>query len=169
MKSKSHISVRTKKILLGTGIAFGTVLVFVVSFFLSFSLIVNPISFNTFGGDDVAAENEELKEQVQTLEDEVEYLNATVEKYKTGSSAPAVETSTTTVTTSASSSGTGSTGVTGSSASATELEVSTEPEAEAPDAAETPEEEFAPETVTTPEEGFEPEVEPDITVIDISE
>lgn len=167
MSGKSHISVRTKKILLGTGIVFGTVLVFVVSFFISFSLIVNPISFNAFGGDEVTAENEELKGQVQTLEDEVEYLNATIEKYKANASAPVVEMEETTVVTSASNEGSGSLGTSENSTSVSQTDTSPQTQPGVDD--ETMEEDFAPETVTTPEGGFEPEVEPDITIIDISE
>ncbi|MBO5955648.1 MAG: hypothetical protein J6Q10_02480 [Clostridia bacterium] len=163
MSGKSHISVRTKKILLGTGIVFGTVLVFVVSFFISFSLIVNPISFNAFGGDEVTAENEELKGQVQSLEDELEYLNATVEKYKANASAPVIETEENTVVTPSNNQG----GTSGNSTSVTQPDTSEEEQTWVDD--ETVEEDFAPETVTTPEGGFEPEVEPDVTVIDISE
>ena len=167
MSSKSHISVRTKKILLGTGIVFGTILVFIVSFFLSFSLIINPISFVPLGSDDVATENEELKTQVQTLEDEVEYLNAAVEKYKNNVNTPAPsQTVTAPVTTTPSvpeKKPTTPTGGETNSPADNNLSVD-EGGAES-----SVDEDFEPDTVTTPEGGFEPEVEPDITVIDISE
>ncbi len=163
MSGKTYISVKTKKILVGTGITFGTILVFLVSFFLAFTLIVNPIAFTSIGNSDVETENEELKQQVKALEDEVEILNTTVDKYKNYSSAPVIvdsqPTSTTTsqpqtdnrnpVTTDETDSGyAGGSETTGD---------------------ETSEEVFSPETVTTPEGGIEPEVEPDITVIDITE
>ena len=173
MSGKSHMSVKTKKILLGTGIAFGTLLVFVVSFFLSFSLIINPISFSTFGSDDVATENEELKTQVQTLEDEVEYLNAAVEKYKNNVNTPAPPATVTTPAPTAPS------GAEEKPAATTPSNVTTGEETKPPadsnpsgnegDTAVGGGEEFTPDTVTTPEGGFEPEVEPDITVIDVSE
>ncbi len=172
MSGKSHISVKTKKILLGTGIVFGTVLVFVVSFFLSFSLIINPISFSAFESDDVASENEELKTQVQTLEDEVEYLNATVEKYKNNVNTPAPQMVDTPVSTTPSEPVKRPSTTTSAE---TSVEEETKPNADSnhtdnegnTEVADG--EEFTPDTVTTPEGGFEPEVEPDITVIDISE
>ncbi|MDO4743855.1 MAG: hypothetical protein Q4A86_00545 [Clostridia bacterium] len=90
MSTKTHMSLKTKKILAGVGIVFGTLLVFLISFILSFSLIVNPISFIPASDADAAKENAELKEQVQTLTDEIEMLNTTVDKYKASSSAPAI-------------------------------------------------------------------------------
>lgn len=167
MSSKSHISVRTKKILLGTGITFGTLLVFVVSFFLSFSLIIHPISFSAIGSDDIAAENEELKTQVQTLEDEVEYLNAAVEKYKNNVNTPAPpQTVTTPVTTTPPAPEKNPTTPTGGETNVTDdNNLSVDEGGTESSVAE----DFEPDTVTTPEGGFEPEVEPDVTVIDISE
>lgn len=164
MESKSHISLKTKKILLGTGIVFGTVLAFVVSFFLAFSLIINPINFVTIGGEETAAENEELKTQVQSLEDEVEMLNATVEKYKSSASSQIIvqevpvssQGQTTKPSTGNSGAGSSSAGSTNNSTSENDDAVESEPD-------------FSPETVTTPDEGIEPEVELDVTVIDISE
>lgn len=82
MSKKSHISPGAKKILIGVGVGFGTIMVFLVSFILAFTLIVNPINFMTVSDADTVEENEQLKEQVQTLKDEVEVLNTTVEKYK---------------------------------------------------------------------------------------
>ncbi len=155
MKSKSHISGKTKKILLGTGIVFGTVLVFIVSFFLSFSLIINPISFVPVGNGELAEENQELKEQIQTLEDEVEVLNTTVERYKNSASETIIVQEVPTVTTPVQSS-TNTQQSSGTNNSGGSVEVQEEND-------------FSPETVTTPESGIVPEVEPDITVIDISE
>ncbi len=162
MSSKTHISNKTKKILIGTGITFGTILAFLVSFFLAFSLIVNPIAFGSFGNDEVMEENEELKEQVKTLEDEVELLNTTVDKYKHSASAPAPvdpapEATTPAQTTNPSQS---------QNAETEQPEMSETPETDSGDVTES---DFTPETVTTPEGGIEPEVEPDITVIDITE
>lgn len=162
MEGKSHISGRTKKILLGTGIVFGTVLVFIVSFFLSFSLIINPISFVPVGNGELAEENQELKEKVQTLEDAVDVLNTTVERYKNSASETVIVQETPTVTTPAqgnnntqqSNTGTQQSGGTTNSNDPGEVQQ---------------ESDFSPETVTTPETGIVPEVEPDITVIDISE
>ncbi len=83
---KSNLTLKTKKILLGVGMVFGTIVVFLISFALSFSLIVSPISLFSFGDADTIKENKELKEQVQTLTDEVEMLNVTVDKYKANQS-----------------------------------------------------------------------------------
>ncbi|MBR2453237.1 MAG: hypothetical protein IKB32_04255 [Clostridia bacterium] len=158
MESKSHISLKTKKILLGTGIVFGTVLAFVVSFFLAFSLIINPINFVTIGGEETAAENEELKTQVQSLEDEVEMLNATVEKYKSSASSQVIVQEVP-----VSSQGQTSQQSTGNSSAGNSNNSTSE------NSGAESEPEFSPETVTTPDEGIEPEVELDVTVIDISE
>ena len=161
MESKSHMSLKTKKILLGTGIVFGTVLAFVVSFFLAFSLIINPINFVTIGGEETAAENEELKTQVQSLEDEVEMLNATVEKYKSSASSQIiVQEVPVSKQGQNSQQSAGNSGSGNSTAGNTNTGENNDAESE-PD--------FSPETVTTPEEGIEPEVELDVTVIDISE
>ncbi len=162
MKSKSHISGKTKKILLGTGIVFGTVLVFIVSFFLSFSLIINPISFVPVGNGELAEENQELKEQIQTLEDEVEVLNTTVERYKNSASETVIVQEVPAVTTPVQSS-------TNTQQSNTNLHQGSSTN-NSGDSVEIQEEnDFSPETVTTPETGVVPEVEPDVTVIDISE
>lgn len=98
MNKKTHLSPKNKKILVGIGIGFGTIMVFLISFILSFSLIVNPINFMTISDDDTVEENKKLKEQVQTLEDEVDVLNTTVEKYKNSASASQKAPATTTVT-----------------------------------------------------------------------
>ncbi len=167
MNDKTHISLKTKKILMGTGIVFGTVLVFVVSFFLSFSLIINPISFSPIGSDDVAAENEELKTQVQTLEDEVEYLNAAVEKYKNNVNTPAPpQTVDIPVTTTPSAPQQKPATPTGDGANSPS---DSNPSPDDIGGESSVDEEFTPDTVTTPEGGFEPEIEPDVTVIDVSE
>ncbi len=158
MESKSHISLKTKKILLGTGIVFGTVLAFVVSFFLAFSLIINPINFVTIGGEETAAENEELKTQVQSLEDEIEMLNATVEKYKSSASSQIIVQEVPVSSQGQTSQQNAGNSSAGNSNTSTSESGGAESE---PD--------FSPETVTTPEGGIEPEVELDVTVIDISE
>ena len=165
MKSKSHITGRTKKVLLGTGIVFGTVLVFIISFFLSFSLIVNPISFVPVGNGEMAEENEELKKQVQTLEDEVELLNTTVEKYKHSASVSATVPETPTVTTPAPNKTQQQT----PSANTVQGQGSGTEGNKTENVSQKEENSFSAETVTTPESGIEEEAEPDITVIDISE
>lgn len=157
MSSKTYISAKTKKILLGTGITFGTILVFIVSFFLAFTLIVNPIAFSSIGTSDVETENEELKQQVKALEDEVEILNTTVDKYKNYSNAPVIVDPQ--PTTNSSQSQTGTTVETNSGYSGNSENTGDDPSNE----------DFSPETVTTPEGGIEPEVEIDVTVIDITE
>ncbi len=88
MRNKTEMSLKTKKILTGVGIGFGTVMVFLVSFILAFSLIVNPINFFTVSDAGTVEENEKLKEEVQTLNDKIEHLNTTVDKYKAAASAP---------------------------------------------------------------------------------
>lgn len=79
MKRNNHtksLSPKTKKILTGVGIGFGTVIIFFVSFFISFYFIINPITFTSTGNSSVADENRALKEQVQSLQDEIDYLEA---------------------------------------------------------------------------------------------
>ncbi|MBE7032154.1 MAG: hypothetical protein E7401_04230 [Ruminococcaceae bacterium] len=161
------MSPKTKKILVGVGIAFGTVMAFLVSFILAFTLIVNPINFMTVSDADTVEENEKLKEQVQTLEDEKDVLQATVDKYKnSATSQPAVTTPTVT------------TPSTPAQSTTTESAKPEAPEAEAPEnnASTTPEtgttEEtggFTPETETSTGEETPEDVDTPITVIDVSE
>ena len=92
MRDKTEMSSKTKKILTGLGISFGTVMVFIVSFILAFSLIVNPINFFTVTDAGTAEENQKLKEEVQILNDRIEHLNTTVDKYKAQASAPSPST-----------------------------------------------------------------------------
>ncbi len=159
MADNSHISLKTKKILTGIGIAFGTVMVFLVSFILAFSLIVNPINFFTVSDANTVEENEQLKEKVQSLTDEVEHLNTTVDKYKAASKTPA------TVTT-----------------PEPQPSVETAPPKEQPEDSrreevQTPAEgtatenndSFVPDTVTSSDAETPEDVEEPITVIDISE
>ena len=159
MKEKTEMSLKTKKILAGVGIAFGTVLVFLVSFTLSFSLIVNPINLFTFKDGDTIKENAELKEKVQTLSDEIDVLTTTVDKYKANQSAPAiVETPDTSdqqnqVQTNEAPSNTDTT--------APDENEPTTPTDEGSD--------FSPETVTGTDAETPEDVEEPITVIDISE
>lgn len=159
MKEKTEMSLKTKKILAGVGIAFGTVLVFLVSFTLSFSLIVNPINLFTFKDGDTIKENSELKEKVQTLSDEIDVLNTTVEKYKSNQSVPAiVETPVTTDDQSQE-----QTNEAPSNADSTTPDEN--PPADEPSEGSN----FSPETVTGTDAETPEDVEEPITVIDISE
>ncbi len=154
MSGKKRMSAGAVKALTGIGIAFGTVIVFLVSFFLAFSFIINPITPISVGAEDTESENKELRTQVKALEDEVELLSTTVEKYRSAAAAPKEE--------------------------YTEEKPQEEPKTEASEKdKQTPSkntatekaEEFVPETVVTPEGGNEadaPAEEP-ITIIDISE
>ena len=90
MSGKTQMSDKTKKILTGVGIGFGTLVVFLASFILAFSLIVNPINFFTVSDAGTVEENEKLKEEVQTLTDEIEHLNTTVDKYKASANSASV-------------------------------------------------------------------------------
>lgn len=185
MSKKKPMSPKTKKTLLGIGITFGTIAVFFVSFFLAFSLIINPITIMPVSNGDAEKENKELKAQITKLEDENEHLETTVEKYRASSSAPKQtdtttsssksetksETKTETKTPSQSSSNT-------SASNSTKSETKTEPKHEneasasqtAPSTGNTQSGTgFSPETVTTPEGGASEEPEESITVIDISE
>ena len=180
MKEKSHMSLRTKKILAGIGIGFGTIFTFLVSFILAFSLIINPINFMTVSDADTVKENEELKETVQNLKDENELLNATVDKYKASSKAPAtvVTEQPSAQQTSGSAGGT----VSGSKQqdnSQTENEANGEtssnnpetnpPENTGADVSGESEHVFAPETVTNTGAETPEDVEAPITVIEITE
>ena len=156
------MSPKTKKILVGIGIAFGTVMAFLVSFILAFTLIVNPINFMTVSDADTVEENEKLKEQVQTLEDEKDALQAKVDKYKNSSTSQPV------VTTPA---------VTTPSTPSQEDKKPETPATETPENSETttPETEtnedsgFAPETQTSTGEETPEDVDAPVTVIDVSE
>lgn len=182
MKEKSHMSLRTKKILAGIGIGFGTVFTFLVSFILAFSLIINPINFMTVSDADTVKENEELKETVQNLKDENEHLSATVDKYKASSKAPSVvvsqqpESQPANAQVSKPSSTDGQTTATKSETTAgtsdTQNSSETVPSAENTDASASGSETdtgFAPETVTNTGEATPEDVEAPITVIEITE
>lgn len=174
MRNKKNLSPQTKRTLTGIGIAFGTVMIFFVSFFLSFNFIVNPITFTNIGDSDTEKENKELKEEVQSLQDEIDVLNTTVEKYRNNK--PSVPQTTTTESqsnkatsgsaqlqsssTSNGSNATGSQANSGTTSGTTESKP--EPETNEPS-------KFTPETTVTPESGIVHEVEEPITVIDISE
>ncbi len=159
MADNSHMSVKTKKILTGIGIAFGTVMVFLVSFILAFSLIVNPINFFTVSDASTVEENEQLKEKVQTLTDEVEHLNTTVDKYKASSKAPA------TVTTPEPQ----SSAETAPPKEQPEDSRREEVQAPAEGTATENNDSFVPDTVTSSDAETPEDVEEPITVIDISE
>ncbi len=92
MPNKTQMSSKTKKILTGVGICFGTVMVFIVSFILAFSLIISPPSIFSANESDVTKENEKLKAEIQTMNDTIEHLNTTVDKYKAQASAPSTST-----------------------------------------------------------------------------
>lgn len=154
MSDKKRMSAGAVKTLTGIGIAFGTVIVFFISFFLAFNFIINPITPISVGAADAEAENEELRTQVKTLEDEVELLNTTIEKYRTAASAPKEE-------------------YVEDEPQQTQSGNVINSEKDKPEQSKKPEkaEPFEPETVVTPEGGEgmnEPADEP-ITIIDISE
>ena len=154
MTEKKGMSIKAKKILAGVGIGFGTVLVFMISFFIAFSLIVNPINLFTIGDAETVEENKELKEQVQVLEDKVDVLNASVEKYKAAANTQPIiiETPVTTTPQQTTQTQTGE---------KTEIDGEGEPNDEG--------ENFTPETVTSTNEQTPEDVEDPITIIDISE
>lgn len=161
MSNKRKLSPGAVKALTGIGIAFGTVIVFFVSFFLSFSFIINPITPISVGAEETEQENKELKTQVKALEDEIELLNTTVEKYRSAASAqvpdePRQETETKPETKTE----TETNENTPTNSEPAETTNETKPEESEP---------FEPETVVTPEGGNPVEVEEPITIIDISE
>jgi hypothetical protein len=165
-----NISPKTKKILAGIGITFGTVMVFLLSFVLAFSLIVNPINFMTVSDADTVEENEKLKEQVQTLNDEVEHLNAAVDRYKTSSSAPAVIVTPDQSTSKGQNQNSvsdqvGKNGAGNASGNTQEGGSGQKADTESENASSG----FSPETVTATDEKTPEDVEVPITVIDISE
>ncbi len=170
MSGKTHMSDKSKKILTGVGIGFGTVMVFLVSFILAFSLIINPINFFTVSDAGTVEENEKLKEEVQTLNDRIEHLNTTVDKYKAQSSAPAPSSPAIVTTPSA---GTASGNAAQQPQGGNEAQTPTTNEADSgenageQDAAQGGE--FSPDVVDSTAEQTPEDVEVPITVIDISE
>lgn len=160
MKQKTEMSLKTKKILAGTGIAFGTVLVFLISFTLSFSLIVNPINLFTFKDGDTIKENAELKEQVQTLNDEIDILTTTVDKYKANQSVPAITETPV---------ATDDEGQKPENQTSTTADPGTTSNENVPEGTQGEENDFSPETVTGTEAETPEDIEEPITVIDISE
>lgn len=175
MSGKTQMSDKTKKILTGVGIGFGTLVVFLASFILAFSLIVNPINFFTVSDAGTVEENEKLKEEVQTLTDEIEHLNTTVDKYKASANSASV-TAPATVTTSNSSTNTNTGTNTSSSATTQKPETSNTPQTpsntEASGNGTSGSETnggFSPDTVNSTAESTPEDVEEPITVIDVSE
>ena len=160
VSGKKRMSAGAVKTLAGIGIAFGTVVVFIVSFFLAFSFIINPITPISVGAEDAEGENRELRTQVKVLEDEIELLNTTIEKYRSAAAAPKdehIETQ-------------------------SQEEKKSEPSEKNEDSGKDKQkpskntekekaEEFIPDTVVTPEGGNEADVpaEEPIIIIDISE
>ena len=157
MTEKKGMSVKSKKILAGIGIGFGTVLVFMISFFIAFSLIVNPINFFTVSDADTVEENKELKEQIQVLEDQVDVLSASVEKYKASANSQPIIIETPVTTTPQQ--------TTQSQPAQTGEETVESGEGETSDEGE----DFVPSTVTSTEEQTPEDLEDPVTVIDISE
>ncbi|MBR5614038.1 MAG: hypothetical protein IKW64_01870 [Clostridia bacterium] len=167
MKEKSNISPKTKKILVGVGVVFGTVMAFLISFILAFTLIVNPINFMTVSDADTVEENEKLKEQVQTLEDEVELLNTTVDKYKNSAASQSVVTTPAVTTPPAPSQ---SAETQSGNTQTPEPEDTQNGEATVPENQETEDTSgFAPETQTSTGEETPEDIDEPVTVIDISE
>ena len=154
MTEKKGMSIKSKKILAGIGIGFGTVLVFMISFFIAFSLIVNPINLFTIGDAETIEENKELKEQVQVLEDKVDVLNASVEKYKASANTQPIIIETPVATTPQQ-----------TTQNQTGEGTETDGAGETGDEGEN----FAPETVTSTNEQTPEDLEDPITVIDITE
>ncbi len=162
MSGKTHMSDKTKKILTGVGIGFGTVMVFLVSFILAFSLIINPINFFTVSDAGTVEENEKLKEEVQTLND----------KYKAAANAP--QPSAPAIVTTPSTNTNTNTGTDTAGGQSTE-----KPEVSAPaqttettDSGQengTADSGFSPDVVDSTAEQTPEDVEAPITVIDISE
>ncbi len=164
MKNNEKLSSKTVKILTGIGVAFGAVMVFFISFFLSFNFMVNPISISV-ADDDIKQENMELKSQVKALEDEVELLNTTIEKYRNKASAPTplpdIDNS--------SSSSTNTTQKTVQTDKSSESQTPSGSDKTTNTSADNEEEEqitFTPETVITPNDS---ETNTSITIIDVSE
>ncbi len=169
MHNKTQMSVKTKKILTGVGVVFGTVMVFLVSFIMAFSLIVNPISIFSADDSETAKENEKLKAEMQTMNDTIERLNTTVDKYKAQANRPAVYEPATVTTPS-----------TGTAPKSDKTDApSTQPPAGEQNGTQTTApgegtadgdaEEFSPDTVDSSSEQTPEDVETPIPVIDVSE
>ncbi len=157
MSSKAQMSVNTKKTLLVIGVIFGTIFLFVVSFFLSLYFIINPVQVSAPDDGEVVAENQKLQTQIQLLEEEIERLNVTVEKNKSNINPPAPADIPTLPTPSEENKPVPNEEKSTSNKGAEEDEGKSTTESE----------EFLPDTVVTPEGGYEPEN--DIEIIDISE
>lgn len=185
MDKKSQMSPKAKKVLIGVGIGFGTVVTFMLSFVIAFSLIVNPISFMSGGDGDTVAENKELKEQVQTLEDEVELLNTTIEKYKSSQKSSGSTVVTTpsegqgstkqstagqsTAKQSSSSQGTSAPSTSGQTKSASAAADSTKADNAGSIAGEAQTNDFSPETEISTGEASPEDADDTVTVIDVSQ
>ncbi len=152
MQDKAQMSVKTKKTLLIMGIIFGTIFLFVVSFGLSLYCIINPVKVVGPDNGEISAENQELKIQIQALEEEIEHLNAAADKNHSNINPPApVEIPTVTTPTK-------------EDKPTEDKEKDNNADQKADEA-----EDFSPSTVITPEGGYEPEPEVDVTIIDITE
>ena len=160
MEQKSRMSLKTKKILVGVGIGFGTVFVFILSFILAFILIINPISLSSVSDDEIAKENKELKETLQTVKDENEHLKASNEKYEAMSN--------TTVFESQPASTTPATVIPGGNTETSEKSTSDESnQTQDTNTEADTEESFSPETVTNTGDSTPEDVDEPIRVIEI--
>lgn len=83
MESKFQMSLKTKKILVGIGIGFGTILTFIVSFVLAVVVFSSePVVLFSSNDPEALEETEKLKEENRELTEKVEYLESSVERYK---------------------------------------------------------------------------------------
>ena len=80
---KKRSSDRKKKAGVVIGIIFGTVVIFVASFLLSFNFIINPVTVTPIGDAKLEKENSDLKDQVDSL-------NSKLDKYKTSGASSTV-------------------------------------------------------------------------------
>jgi len=185
MNRNKHLSPKTKKILTGIGIGFGTVIIFFTSFLLSFNFIVNPITFTSLSDPETEKENKALKEEVQSLQDEIDELKTKAAKQvKTESKNPSTNVQQTPATTQTQSQPVKkdekpkTTEKSESKDKPVKTDTDKSDETDNNKADEKPEtttdnknedENFTPETTVTPEGGTDPEADEPITVIDISE
>ncbi len=68
MAKKKKLSPTAKKVLIGCGIGGGTLLVFIISFFMALYFIINPIVWNDPA---IIAENRNLREENETMKREI--------------------------------------------------------------------------------------------------
>ena len=74
---------RKKKILIGVGIAAGTIALFLLTFVISFNLIAkNDVPDHIYNEGELSTLNDQLKRDIQLLEDENEILRTELEAYR---------------------------------------------------------------------------------------